>query len=99
MITLNDVDRIIVGSSCQKRYPCGHSSTVTLKDGRSVSHLTSFEICSIVSNLAKERINPEKNWGADSVREHFREYSKSIPDMGWIAESPEVVLNRIFSQK
>ena len=99
MITLNDVDTIVVGSSCQERWPCGHSSTVTLKDGRSTSCRSSFDICSIVSNIAKEKINPGKKWGADRVREHFREYNRSVPNMGWVVETPEIVLNRIFSKK
>src|SRR5690348_16644952 len=97
MISLNDVEKVFVSSSCAQSWPCQHSSTVTLKDGRSVSNLTSFEICSIVSNIAKDRINPGKKWNAESVINHFRDYSKSRPKMGWIAESPEAVLNRNFS--
>ncbi len=64
------------------RWPCGHDSTVTLKDGRCVSDLDSFQICSLVSNLANEKINPGKSWVADDVKRHFEGYNESRPSMG-----------------
>ncbi|OJU80948.1 MAG: hypothetical protein BGO10_06595 [Chlamydia sp. 32-24] len=97
MINLNDIDRIVIDPRCQESWPCGHKSTVTLKDGRTVTHLSSFEICSIVCSISKDKINPGTNWKADSVIKHFEEYSTS--SLGWEAESAEIVINRIFSKK
>lgn len=95
MITLNDVKTITISSSCDSVYPCEHNSKIILKDGRSAANLTCFEICSIISNLAKEKIITDSDkWTYDEVIEHFKEYSES--DMGYIAESPEVVLNTLF---
>lgn len=98
MLTIDDVESIVVGSSCQERWPCGHSTSLTLKDGRKTG-LNSYEVWAIVSKLADERINPGWNcgWGAREVRNHFRTYSVSRPQMGWEAETAEVVLNRCFS--
>ncbi|MBS0626900.1 MAG: hypothetical protein JSS09_01670 [Verrucomicrobia bacterium] len=102
MTTLNNVDKIEVSPTCQASWPCWHGSIVTLKDGRTYSGLDSFEICSIVSNLPNARINPDPdwnpagNWDTDAVKQHFRRYSQSNPDMGWFSEAPEKVLNRIF---
>lgn len=99
MLTINDVESIVVSSSCAESWPCQHSTTLTLKDGRT-THLNSYEVWAVVSKLADERINPginpEKRWGAESVRLHFRDYSTSLPDMGWHVETAEVVLNRRF---
>lgn len=93
-ISLDDVEKIEVDSSCAQSWPCRHQSTVFLKDGRKASVQNSYDICSIVSSIAQERINPAKKWSANDVKEHFRGYSK--PDMGWEAKSPEEVLNNIF---
>lgn len=77
-------------------FPCQHSAEVILKDGRTASNLNSYEIYSVVSNLAIDKINPnEEKWDADAVKRHFQVYNTSW--FGWIVESPEVVLNRIFS--
>jgi hypothetical protein len=88
-----------VDSSYGESRPCRHTSKVTLKDGRSASGLTSIEISAIVSHIAKEKINPDNKWKADEVIQHFREYSKSKPEMGWVVESPEEVLQRLFPKK
>jgi hypothetical protein len=98
-VSLDDVEKIVVGFSCKETWPCQHPSTVFLKDGRKVSGLNGYDICSIVSKIAQDRINPGQGWSADLVKEHFRVYSKSRLEMGWIAESPETVLNKIFSQR
>lgn len=101
MITLDDIDSLVVDRPCATSYPCYHSSKVVLKDGRTVSNLSSLEICSIVSKLALERINPnnQDDWKNIDVKGHFSRYSEKTPDVNWVIESPEIVLNRIFSKK
>ncbi len=98
-ISVSDVESICVDRICMKSFPCQHSATLVLKDGRSVSGLNSFQICSIVEAIEKEKINPQSNWDADSVRTHFACYNESIPEMGWEAEPAEVVLKKLFSSK
>jgi hypothetical protein len=96
MITLNDVDKLIVDSGCAESYPCQHSCKITLKDGRSYSKLNSVQICSIISKLAKEKINPNDKWEADKVIAHFSDYNNLPTEFGWNKELPEEILNQIF---
>lgn len=93
-ISLDDVEKIDISSSCAESWPCEHQATVTLKDGRKTSGINSYDICSIVSNLSEERINPGKKWNAKDVKKHFAEYSKS--NTGWEPKTPEEVLKNLF---
>jgi hypothetical protein len=99
MITLDDIDKIMVSASCQESWPCAHRCTITLKDGRSFSYHASFETCSIISNIANKKINPGKKWGADAVREHFSRYSTYTPDIDCEEKSPEELINIFFTRK
>lgn len=68
-------------------------------DGREASPKNSYEICSIISQLAGEKINPGNAWSANQVKWHFQPHIALADEKkGWIIESAEVVLNRIFSQ-
>lgn len=97
-ISLDDVEKIDISSSCAESWPCQHQATVTLKDGRKASGINSYDICSIVSNLSEERINPGKRWNdAKDVKKHFSTYSESC--MGWEPKTPEEVLKNLFSKK
>lgn len=96
-ITLNDVEQIIVKAACAESSPCQHSSAVLLKDGRKASARDSYNIQSIVSSLANEKIKSDY-WSADQVKKHFQIFSKPNPASGWKPESAEVVLNRIFNR-
>lgn len=99
-ISLDDVEKIEVSGICMKTNPCQHHTTVFLKDGRKASGLSNSDICSIVSHIAKERINPglpENSavaliWPADSVIAHFRGYSKP-------RKRAEAVLNKMLFRK
>jgi hypothetical protein len=95
-ISLDDVEKIDIDAGCLQSWPCQHQSTIFLKDGRKSSRLNSYDICSIVSNISEERINPGKNWDAKDVKTHFSQYSKFRPDLGWEPQSAEKVLNKIF---
>lgn len=95
-VTLQDIEKVVIGSFCAQSWPCQHSAKVVLKDGRVGYPCSSYSIWSIISKLAKDRINPGKPWSADGVMDHFQKYSKSEPDMGWCVKPPEEVLNRIF---
>jgi hypothetical protein len=95
-VTLQDIEKVFISGDCAESWPCQHSAKVVLKDGRVGYPCSSYAIWSIISKLAKERINPGKPWSADGVIDHFQKYSKSEPDMGWFARPPEEVLNRIF---
>lgn len=99
MLTINDVDRIVVSSDCEQSWPCGHYAELLLKDGRRCRMFSSFDVWAIVSKLADERINPVAgwHWKPAEVRHHFQIYSKSCPEMGWEVETVEEVLNRIFT--
>jgi len=87
-MTLSDVQSIFVGRVCKRNKQCAHLSKVTWCDGRIYSHLSRSEICSIISNLSKKKINPGKTWSGNAVKEHF----KDCIDL----ESPKAVLNRLF---
>lgn len=76
-----------------RTFSLSHDATVTLKDGRSYSRLSSLEIRSILTLLAEERINPDKNRHGDGVKEHFAEYTGTFT-----IKSPEDVLNKIFAE-
>lgn len=94
-ISLDDVEKIDISSSCAESWPCQHQATITLKDGRKASGIDSYDICSIVSNLSEERINPGKQWNdAKGVKKHFSKYSES--SMGWEPKPPEEVLKIHF---
>jgi hypothetical protein len=98
-ISLDNVERIDVDGSCAQSWPCQHQASVTLKDGRKAFGLNSYNICSIVSNVSEERINPavSEKWNAKAVKKHFSDYS--VPKRGWEPKSPEEVLYILFSRK
>lgn len=100
MLTIDDVEKIEISLSCLERWPCGHRTKLTLKDGRSCTHINSYQTWSIVSQLAAERINPERDandgWDAAEVREHFQKYS--VSRRGWQVETAEVVLGKLFAK-
>jgi hypothetical protein len=98
MITLNDISYVIVDSECNEMFPCGHDCTVYLKDKRQAYCHRGYDICSIISELANENINPGGSWSGVEVKEHFKDCKQSVPGMGWIVEKSEVVLTRLFSQ-
>jgi hypothetical protein len=95
-LNLDDVKEIIFGGTCRETFPCqGHIVKVTLKDGRiGYSGINSYDAWSLISKLAKERINP--GMSADTDIDHFKAYSKPSPLEGHFARPPEVVLNKIF---
>lgn len=100
VLTLNDVDNIVIDSGCAESWPCQHRNELWLKDGRRTV-LNSYEIWPIISGMAKDRINisnnPNNPWGPDAVINHFHAYS--VPRMGWQVETAEAVLNRVFARR
>lgn len=97
-ISLDDVESIVVDGACAQSWPCQHHSVVVLKDGGKASPSNSYQICSIISSIAEEKINPGKAWGAKEAKNHFSKYSKPRPSMGWKIQSAEEVLKNIFLQ-
>lgn len=95
-ITVDDVEKIEVDSGCEHSSPCLHRSVIVLKDGRKAFGFDGYDICSIVSNISEERINPGKKWNAEDVKKHFSKYSMPRPDRGWEPKSVEKVLNSLF---
>lgn len=98
MITLNDVLRVDVDDKCE-RFPCRHENTVHLRDGRKAHCFGAFEICSVISQLADEKINPGCKWSGAEVKKHFATFNVSMPQMGYFDEPPEDVLAKVFSRK
>lgn len=87
-ISLNDIEKIVVGAACAESYSCQHNATLFLKDGRK-AYPNSIDICSIVSSLALEKINPEGPWDAKNVIGHFHCYNDKT------LKSPEETLNNL----
>ncbi len=109
MITINDVEKIVIDSFCTRCLPCSHYVTITLKDGRKSSALSSVDICTLVNELALERINPNPTMDSSAQHlvaqakiEHFSEYiqlSKDPISCKFIKlQSSEAILNRIFPE-
>lgn len=95
MVTIEDIKMILVENFCNECLPCKHKSKVFLYDGRKSKSLYGFELYSLISSVALEKINPEGGWEANSVVRHFSKYNSSRFQES--IEKPEVILNRIFS--
>lgn len=105
-LTLDDVEKIVIDDFCEESIPCEHDFTVFLKDGRQASGSCGKKICSIVSKIASEKINPSKTWinldkwinpgkrrwDSNAIKRHFNAYQNE-------AKSAEAVLNKMFSEK
>ena len=98
MLTLDDVQSLSVSSLCgqlyinEELYICQHENTITLKDGRQAFLHDGVDTCSIITDLANEKILMNEGWkNAEEIKEHFAKY-KNSNDL----EAPEKVLNDTF---
>jgi hypothetical protein len=98
MLTLDDVQSLSVSSLCRQHninkelYICQHENTIILKDGRQSFLHDGMDTCSIITDLANEKILMNEGWkSAEEIKEHFAKY-KNSNDL----ESPEKLLNETF---
>lgn len=99
-VTVNDIEKVVIGGECKESWPCQHRSEVILKDGRTGILVSGSEVWSIISKLSKDQIQ-SKYGSVDKVIEHFQGYSQprsaGFPGgFNYAPKSPEKVLNRIF---
>ena len=100
MLTLNDIATLSVQREWDRFSGYHHNSTLTLKDGRVYSALSSHELLLLISTLPTHQIQLEGIYNVDMMKEDLKPYRLSLP----CNEQPKLdcvatVLNRIFPRQ
>src|SRR5436190_732054 len=92
MLGFNDIAKLEVHFPCREGFPCTHRhSSVTLNDGRTSSSLNGYEIWTIISNIAQDKINPGGE--CEGIIQHFQKKEEQYNER--FSKTPSEILNKI----